>query len=93
LFWLGTGARITAAAESIACSYDAGQTYRVSNDDLLETSVTVRTGPAHTRARTYDMPTWARAIRCVGPCNSGWCRIRWHGVVGWVPRARLTLEN
>lgn len=72
---------------SPGCHYDHDHGYRVDDD------VIVRTGPAASRRFVYELPSTARAIRCVGPCRKGWCRIRWHGVVGWIPRQHLVEDG
>ncbi len=76
-----------------SCVYEGGQSYRLTELDRLQTTVTVRSGPSQSRTNVYELPMTARTIRCVGPCRDGWCRVRWHGVVGWIPRRHLAEDG
>ncbi len=75
-------------ANAVECTY-ADQGYRLENINAFDTGVTVRTGPSANRPAIAELPASARAVRCLGPCRDGWCRIRWYGVVGWIPRKHL----
>lgn len=72
-----------------ACTYEDRTAYRLHNLPSDSYAQQVFTGPSRTRRVINELPLSANAIRCVGPCKSGWCRIRWHGIVGWVPRRHL----
>ncbi|MEO0617661.1 MAG: SH3 domain-containing protein [Pseudomonadota bacterium] len=86
----GSERTVTAATD---CVYDRRAAYRVTKQNGADDTIDVRSSPRADAALVYELPLSARAIRCVGPCQAGWCRIRWHGVVGWVPRHVLTRDG
>lgn len=82
-----------ARADAPACSYESQAAFALTKLPRGVLTLRVHTSPTPISPVTYDLPAWATAIRCVGPCRDGFCRIRWHGVVGFVPRQYLRRDG